>query len=296
LLKNSMDGVYRIAGPENHPALPLIFDSPHSGRAYPPEFNFSCDPEALQRAEDNEVDLLFDAAPAAGATLLCAEFPRTFIDVNRQEDDLDPELLGEPLPPGIRPGSRSSAGIGLVRRLVRPGLPLYNRKLGMNEVRHRIENYYRPYHEALGALIEDAHYNFGVVWHINCHSMPSNSAAPLNPPGTLGITGHPDFVLGDRDGTSCDPAFTYALRDFLKTLGYRVALNNPYKGVELVRRHGRPQTGHNSLQIEIGKALYWNEFRNRRNRNYNDLKTDIGKLVAFCASWAEGSLTAVAAD
>jgi N-formylglutamate amidohydrolase len=119
---------------------------------------------------------------------------------------------------------------------------------------------------------------------------------PMNPVGALGASGQPDFVLGDRDGTSCDLDFTYALRDFLKGLGYRVALNNPYKGVELVRLHGRPKDGYNSLQIEINKALYWNEHRSKRNKNYNELKSDIDKLIEFCASYAAGSLTAIAAD
>ena len=42
-------------------------------------------------------------------------------------------------------------------------------------------------------------------------------------------------IVRDRDGTSCDLEFTHALRDFLRGLGYRVAINNPYRGVELVR-------------------------------------------------------------
>jgi N-formylglutamate deformylase len=285
LLKDQIDGVYRIDRPQG-PALPLVFDSPHSGRIYPADFGYACPEDALRRAEDNEIDLLFDSVPAHGGALLCAEFPRTYIDANRQEDDLDPELIDGPLPPGARPDGRSYAGIGLVRRIVRPGLPLYDRKLGLDEIQRRIDGYYRPYHAALASLIEEAHYNYGFVWHLNCHSMPAST----------GIAGQPDFVLGDRDGTSCDPAFTAALKTFLKGFGYRVALNNPYKGVELVRRHGRPREGYHSLQIEINKGLYWNELKNQPNRQYNALKADIGKLVAFCAGYAAASETSIAAD
>ncbi len=283
LLKDSIDGVYRIARPAPGQALPLVFDSPHSGRVYPAGFAHACPEELLRRAEDNDVDRLFASAPAQGAALLCADFPRTFIDPNRDEYDLDAELIAGPLPDEARPGARSHAGIGLIRRLVKPGIPVYNRTLPLVEVERRIETFYRPYHAALYALVEEAHYNFGIAWHINCHSMP-------------GSAGQPDFVLGDRDGTSCDPAFTRALRDFIRGIGYRVALNNPYKGVELVRRHGRPGAGYHSLQIEIAKPLYWNEEKNERNNNYSALKTDIEKLVSFCASWASGSLTALAAD
>ncbi len=295
MLKDSVNGIYTVTRPDKAAPLPLIFDSPHSGRLYPPEFDHACTMDVLHRAEDNEVDILFASVPRHGGTLLCAEFPRTFIDVNRQEDDLDPELIDDPLPSAFRPTSRSHAGIGLIRRLVRPGIPVYNRKLDFKDVRQRIETYYRPYHAMLDQLVGEAHYNFGVAWHVNCHSMPS-TVGGTHPPGTLGASGQPDFVLGDRDGTSCDLAFTHALRDFLKSQGYRVAINNPYKGVELVRRHGRPREGFNSLQIEVNKALYWNETRNRRGRNYSALKDDIDKLVSFCADYAAGSLTAVAAD
>ena len=45
----------------------------------------------------------------------------------------------------------------------------------------------------------------------------------------------PDFVVGDRDRTTCDAGFTELVRAFLANLGYDVRVNDPYKGVELVR-------------------------------------------------------------
>lgn len=292
-----MQNIYSIHSPPADRILPLVFDSPHSGRVYPDDFDYACPMDMLVRAEDNYVDDLFASVPDYGGTLLLAHFPRTYIDVNRHVDDIDPELIKGRPPETIRPGSRSHAGIGLVRRLVRPGMPLYERKLEFSEITHRIENYYKPYHEALDGLVKDAHYNFGQVWHINCHSMPSSSAGPVAPGGAMfSVAAQPDFVLGDRDGSSCDFRFTHALRDFLKDCGYRVAVNNPYKGVELVRRHGRPNTGHHSIQIEINKALYWNEIKNKKGRNYSALKSDIDKLISFCAAYARDNLTAIAAD
>ena len=53
----------------------------------------------LRRAEDAYVDQLYDAAPAHGATLVAALFPRSYIDANRAADDLDPAILTRPLPP-----------------------------------------------------------------------------------------------------------------------------------------------------------------------------------------------------
>ena len=59
-----------------------------------------------------------------------------------------------------------------------------------------------------------------------------------------------DFVLGDRDGTTCEPAFTAVVADTVRGMGYTVAVNDPYKGVEIVRRHGVPAANRHSLQIE----------------------------------------------
>lgn len=289
--KDHKPRVYNILRPSGA-ERPLVFDSPHSGYDYPEDFTPACPPDILRRAEDNDVDVLFGNAPAAGASLLSALFPRTYIDVNRADDDIDTELLAERWPGPLNPSSRSHAGIGLIRRVVKPGVPVYDRPLTVSEIEHRIDGYYRPYHAALKSLLDDAHYRFGQVWHINCHSMPSSRAVLTN--GVLNM--QPDFVLGDRDGTSCDPGFTHMLRDTLRGLGYRVAINNPYKGVELVRRSASPAEGRHSLQIEISKALYWNETKNEKNRNFNILQGDINKLIEVTARYTDSNLNSLAAD
>lgn len=273
-------------------ALPLIFDSPHSGTVYPDDFPYACDMRDLERAEDKFVDDLFSAVPDHGGTLLCALFPRSYIDVNRAEDDIDPDIMNAAYPDPVRPSARSDAGIGLIRRLVRPGVPVYARALRPEEIRHRIEHYYRPYHDALHNLIEEAHYNFGHAWHINCHSMPATSARPRQPIGiTKGRGQAADFVLGDRDGTSCDLALTHAIRDKLKSMGYIVAINDPFKGVELVSRYSNPSRGRHSLQIEVDKSLYMDEHKNVKIPGYNNLKADIETLIAFCAAYVRQELS-----
>ncbi len=286
--------------------LPLIFDSPHSGTHYPEDFNPLCAPETLQSAEDKYVDDLFSAAPDYNACLLSALFPRIYIDANRAADDIDLELLGncsditwpENTPPP-NPSKRSHAGIGLIWRLLKPGKPLYDRDLTPDEIMARIKTYYTPYHDVLEKLINGAHYRFGQVWHINCHSMPSSKRAPnAQARGRARITPFtaPDIVLGDRNGTTCDIDFTHSLRDFLSEIGYKVAINNPYKGVELVRRYSAPATGRHSIQIEINRALYLNEETFEKTKNYAALKSDITKLIGFCADYTQSNLTQIAAD
>ena len=293
-----MKSVLSVQKPKTS-ALPLIFDSPHSGNTYPEDFNYACDSLILARAEDTFVDDLFETTPKQGAHLLLAHFPRSYIDVNRGHDDIDTELLSEKWGGdfAINPTSRSDAGIGLIRRLVRPGIPVYNRDLTSEEIISRIEKYYRPYHNALADLIEDAHYNFGQAWHINCHSMPAASAYPKRPVGLIGNKPKAsDFVLGDRDGTTCDPAFTRVLRDFIKDLGYTVTINDPFKGVELIEKYSNPARGYHSIQIEINKALYMNEETNEKNANYTNLKSHITQITTFIAQHIESRLINLAAD
>ena len=290
LQKESLNGIYTLIRPRH--GLPLVFDSPHSGTAYPADFDYACPFDILEKAEDKYVDELFCAAPDKGAAFLYAEFPRSYIDVNRCARDIDTDLLEDIWPEEINPTPRSHAGIGLIRRLVKPGVPLYNRNLKVNEIKHRIENYYVPYHEALGQTIEDLHYNHGQVWHINCHSMPSQETGSLRASPSKSV----DFVLGDRDGTSCDLHFTHAVRDFLKGLGYRVTINDPYKGVELVRRYSNPATGRHSLQIEISRSLYMNEQTYKKSIQFNKLKNNIDRLIEFCADYVQAQALPMAAD
>ena len=44
-------------------ALPVIFDSPHSGAVYPTDFDFAAPLAVMRRAEDAFVDELFETAP-----------------------------------------------------------------------------------------------------------------------------------------------------------------------------------------------------------------------------------------
>lgn len=289
----TIPGVYAVFRPEAA-EIPLLFDSPHSGRNYPADFGHACADDILIRAEDNHVDTLLDGVNETGATLLCALFPRTYIDVNRAVHDIDTGLLATAWPGPVMPTSRSHAGIGLIRRLVRPGVPVYNRALSIAEVQARIDNYYAPYHTILKDLQDDLHYRFGAVWHLNMHSMPGAVAMNIGP-HSLHHT-YPDFVLGDRDGTSCHPDFTHALRDCLRGMGYRVAINNPYKGLEIVKRSARPATGRHAIQVEISKSLYWDEDRNTPGAHFERLRGDIRRLAGFAADYVRDQLIDLAAD
>ncbi len=100
------------------------------------------------------VEEIWGLAPVAGCGLLYALFPNNWIDANRGLDDLDPDLLAEPWPGPLAPTDKSSRlGMGLIHSRVRNGPPLHVSKLTVAEVRDRIDNYWRPYHNRLAALI-----------------------------------------------------------------------------------------------------------------------------------------------
>ena len=251
---------------------PLVFDSPHSGSLYPDDFWFCCPLPILRRAEDAYVDELFGAAPDFGATLLAAVFPRSYLDVNRAADDLDPGLLAAAWPDHLplRPATR----VGLVRRFAQPGVPIYDRKLHPNDVLARIERYHTPYHRTLDEACDRLHGEFGAVWHINCHSMPSTGSRQKNRRGE-----HGDFVLGDRDGTTCAPEFTDFVASALRGMGYEVHVNDGYKGVEIVRRQGRPAERRHSLQIEVDRSLYMDQRTLEQNSGFAQVKADLARLA-----------------
>lgn len=275
--------------------LPLIFDSPHSGRDYPDDFGYACDLEILRQAEDNYVDELFAAAPDHSAALLCAHFPRSYIDVNRAEHDIDTSLLaGEWMLGPIRPTARSDAGIGLIRRLVKPGVAVYDRTLTHTEIVHRLEHYYHSYHKALESFIEQAHHDYGQVFHINCHSMPDATAFPKHQSGDPAQS--VDFCIGDRDGRTSGIGFRMMVRDALRDMGYSVSINDPFKGVEVIRRTGRPTRGRQALQLEINKALYMSEETLEKTAEFAKLKADMDTLIGQCADYVEAQLMQQAAD
>jgi N-formylglutamate amidohydrolase len=263
--------------------VPLVFDSPHSGTSYPEDFRFCCPFEVLRTAEDTYVDELYAGAPALGATLIGAVFPRSYLDLNRAVDDLDAALIDGTWPSPLAPSHKTRSGLGLVRRVAKPGIPIYDRKLAVAEVLARLERCHLPYHRVLEEACERVHRKFGVVWHVNCHSMPSQRSPKKG--------GHcVDFVLGDRDGTTCAPEFTDFVAQWLRGRGYTVWINEIYKGVEIVKRQGRPELQRHSLQIEVDRSLYMDQKTLEKSSGFDRLQVDITELIEALTSFASARL------
>ncbi|MGZ5031581.1 MAG: N-formylglutamate amidohydrolase [Usitatibacter sp.] len=264
-------------------AVPLVLDSPHSGTDYPDDFLPAVARELLRQAEDSFVDELFGSGPALGATLIAARFPRSYIDPNRSLLDIDASLLDAPWPGPAIPSPKTRRGIGLIWRVLDSGESIYSRKLSVDEVKRRIVRYHQPYQRAVKDAMDRAHEHFGAVWHLNLHSMPAVSGSISEEgPGKR----RADFVLGDRDGTTCEPQFTALVADTLRSIGYEVKINDPYKGVELVRAFSDPSAGRHSLQIEVNRRLYMDELTREKAPGFASLKANLDLFLKSVAVYA----------
>ena len=200
---------FSIAGAESQ-CVPIIFNSPHSGRVYPSVFVEASrlSAQALRKSEDSYVEELLASAPDHGAVLMHAHFPRAYIDINREPYELDPLLFNGRLPDFVNSQSlRAIGGLGTIARLVNDKEEIYSGPLSLETAFTRIERLYKPYHAALADLLQSTRAKFGCAFLIDCHSMPSQQ----NERG-----GWPDFVLGDRFGASCASEITRLVQSFLK--------------------------------------------------------------------------------
>ena len=277
-----MDSTESVAIVRPHAtAIPLVCDSPHSGTAYPGDFRFAVDLADLRRCEDTHVEALWADVPAVGGTLLHARFPRSYLDPNRARNDIDEAMLDEPWPEEVRPSAPCvNLGNGLVFSKTTTFKEIYDRRLSVGEVQRRIDTCWRPYRRALADAVQQATAAFGHAWHLNLHSMPSNAYERLGRTSAVPLA---DVVLGNLHGQSCSPEFTACVANAFQAQGYSVSVNDPYAGQDLVREHGRPGRGCESLQIEINRRLYLDEDTRMPLPRFGRVREDIGRVLEAIA-------------
>lgn len=260
-------------------SIPIVIAVPHAGRAYAvgllermrnPSF-------AAPKLEDRYVDLLASAvAKETGAALLIAHAPRAMIDLNRDTDDVDWDMLGVPPPDASamavnRLSGRARNGLGLIPRRL-PGLgELWKRRLDPAELEARIAAVHTPYHEALSQTLAGLRSRWGAALLIDLHSMP-----PLNPRG--GMEPAAEFVIGDRFGASCHSNLVAAVFRYFSEHDRLTAHNRPYAGGYVLERHAARQQGVHCLQLEIDRQSYLDDRMVERGPGFDDM---IGLLVGL---------------
>lgn len=259
---------------------PVIFNSPHSGSVYPREFLAASriDEATLQRSEDSFMDEIVGDLVERGFPVVRVNFPRSYVDVNREPYELDPRMFAGRLPSFANTRSmRVAGGLGTIPRVVGDGQEIYFERLDVEDALGRIEALYKPYHRALRRLVNRAHQDFGTVILVDCHSMPSVGVSRDEPK-------RPDLVIGDRYGTSCAALLPDTVEETFKALGYSVGRNKPYAGGFITEHYGNPASGLHTIQLELNRAIYMDERRRERGPRLRKIANDFAVLADTLAA------------
>lgn len=245
---------YQVLAPQTRRSA-VVFASPHSSDDYPAAFlrRTVLDRHTIRSSEDAYVDRLFDSAPETGAPLLLAGAPRAFVDLNRGPEEIDPALIEGASRGGHNP--RVASGLGVIPRVVANGRAIYRGKLPMAEAQRRIDQYWRPYHDALRALLEESHRDFGRAILVDCHSMPHEAMDGV----MRSFARRPEVVLGDRFGAAAGADVVDRIEAAFAAAGLTVARNTPFAGAYVAQAYGRPSRRQHAIQVEIDRSLYMDE-------------------------------------
>ena len=267
-------------------AAPLVFDIPRSGSDYPREFQSPAPFDAVRRSVSMYVEDLYAGAPENGATWLYALFPNTYIDANRHELDVDPAWLDGEWPEPLEPSDKALRGMGLIPRVCGKGdVGLQDAPITAADLRHRLDRYYWPYHNELASILAGFRDQHGIAFHVSCHSMSSVGGQATADPGRK----RSEFDIGTRNGSTTAAGFADAVVDCLKGFGYDVTRDEHFIGAESVRKHGNPDNGVHSLQIEINRSIYMDEDSYRRGAKFAEIQGHLSQLAGRLADFARNA-------
>lgn len=272
-------------------SIPLLVSVPHAGRDYP-EIVFQSlrlPKESLVRLEDRYADLLLRKVIGSGFPAIVAHRARAWIDLNRDENDLDAEMVRDADPADYpAPGAKQRGGLGLIPRRLASAGDIWKVQYDLEDVNSRIAGFHRPYHAKISDILLQMRRKFGVAVLLDLHSMPPVRNVPKGDP--------PHFVIGDRFGHSAASPFSELLIQQIQLAGFRTALNHPYSGEHILRRHGRPKANIHALQLEVDRSLYLDSTLREPSFLLASISNLIGDLVQGLSDQALGSATLIAAE
>ena len=266
---------YKLLSPLNQSNC-VLFNSPHSGSAYIEKFIQLTDLslQTLRSSEDLFVDQLFSPVVDFGSFILSATFPRSFIDLNRDCEELDPLLIEDVV--AYKDTLKVSAGLGVIPRVVADQTPIYRHRLSIDDATDRLQSYYFPYHEKLKNLIIKTRDLFNKVILLDCHSMPKSSVSLARKREPI------EVVLGDCFGRSCEHAIVMELKYLLTEAGFRVSLNKPFSGGFITKSYANPLKNIHVVQIEILRSLYSHEKQQTKNSEFLSIQNRLlGAIEEF---------------
>lgn len=277
---------FHILGPEI-PRYPVILSVPHAGRDYPDALIAASrlPRDRLELLEDRHADALIGHAVDHGFTAIVARRARAWIDLNRHEREIDPDMIE----PAIRSealirSAKVAGGLGLLPRRLRDGGEIWNGRVARDDLERRINEDHRPYHARLSELLAHARDRFGVAILLDVHSMPplGESAAQI--------------VLGDRFGQSAAGRYAALVGAMALDAGYRIANNVPYAGGHVLATHARPRRNIHALQLEIDRSLYLEDDLRTPRVALGNIDSLVAAIARTLSDEALGGAHAIAAE
>lgn len=273
------------------PSVPVLVSVPHAGRNYP-EAVFSAlrlPRDSLLRLEDRYTDLLVRQSVARDYPVIIAHRARAWIDLNRDENDLDVEMVSGAVRDDYpAPSAKQRGGLGLVPRRLSAEGDIWKYQFEISDIQKRLASFHRPYHAAISDILERMRQKFGVAILLDLHSMP-----PIRQPMASAA---PVFVIGDRFGKSAASQYAEMLMQQIRTHGHQVALNHPYSGEYILTRHGRPRANVHAVQLEIDRSLYLDSALREPDPGLHRINALISDLVASLCDEALGYSSLIAAE
>ncbi|WP_196138499.1 N-formylglutamate deformylase [Aliikangiella sp. G2MR2-5] len=227
--------------------FPILVSMPHNGSLIPESIsNKMTESAKMSKDTDWFLDKLYNFCTEMELSIIEPIFSRYVIDLNRSEDD-------ENLYPGA-----DTTGLCPTSQFDKTPIYLPGNEPTAEDIEARVEQFWRPYHNALKAELVRLKERHGRVLLFEAHSIKSE--VPRFFDGVL-----PDFNFGDNSGKSTSHNLHKRINDW-QPEAYSKVFNQRFKGGYITREYGVPDDNMESLQLELSQATYMNE----DELSYND--------------------------
>ena len=210
---------------ENLHNLPFVISIPHSGQYITKEMNSKLNDVILANM-DWYLPELYNFLEELDFTVIVNNISRYLIDTNRDINAEDSEEYTK----------------SLIYKKTTFNKEIYKTSLLKEEIKGRINNYYKKYHEILIKLILDKQRYFKKVYLIDLHSFGKQVGA--------------DVVLGDNNGKTINNGLINHIKKLFEDNGFHTEINNPFKGGYITKHYGANGKRCESLQIELSYSSY----------------------------------------
>ena len=204
--------------------LPLLISVPHAGLNVPPEVVDMCalTPEQIATDGDEGASVVY-ALESEVAAFLTTDIARVFVDLNRAESDRRAD--------------------GVVKTRTCRNIPVYKRSLTEDVIETLLARYYRPYHEKLTVLTNEAKLG------IDCHTM-----LEFGPPIAPDPGGERPYVcLSNANGTCPKEWLEHLATCFREAFPNKVSLNHPFTGGYIIQSHALELPW---IQVELSRGAF----------------------------------------